>query len=659
MTSAALQSCLSLATEAAILHQGGKLGEAERLYRLILEFHPEHSDALHLLGVLMRQKGEHQAAVDLIEKSINLNPGYAVAHYNLGNALLQMKLPTDALRSYNAAIHLQPTMAAAHSNKGDVLRDLGRLDEALRSYDQAVQWQPELAVALCHRASVLAELVRFDEALDSYHLAILSQPDFSDAFNGRAIVLAKLGRHDEALPQYDKALQINPDFAEAHFNRANSYFAQNRPDEALVDYDKAIEIRPDFAEAFDNRGCALEKLGRLEEALSSHETALRFRPGFAVALNNRGNILCKLNRFEEALSSFDKAIAINPGFFQAVNNRSLALCDLLRHDEALNGFRRAHEIAPGDPDVHFHIGLCHLLLGDYESGWKEHEWRWKRKKSIGNRNFSAPLWLGQETLAEKTILLHAEQGFGDTIQFCRYVQAVASLGATVLLEVPAALRSLLSKLDGVTQLICRTEPLPAFDYHCPLMSLPLAMNTRLDSIPNESPYLTADPNLVSVWSERLGKRTGLRVGLAWSGRIDYANDYRRSMPLSAMSGILNEGAQFISLQQEVRAEDWPALYRHVEIAHFGKHLVDFSETAALIGNMDLVISVDTCIAHLAGAMGKPVWIPLSYKPDWRWLLHRSDSPWYPAAKLFRQSMMGDWNSVIAKMRDRLQDLLIT
>jgi tetratricopeptide (TPR) repeat protein len=335
-------------------------------------------------------------------------------------------------------------------------------------------------------------------------------------------------------------------------------------------------------------------------------------------------------------------------------NRGVTLHDLKRFDEALASYDRAIALRPDDADAHFFRSLSSLVTGDLERGWIEYEWRRKTSAArITSREFSQPLWLGEDDIAGKTVLLHSEQGFGDTIQFCRYARLVAARGAQVVLEVEAPLQELLTGLAGTARVIAKGSPLPDFDFQCPLPSLPLAFKTKLETIPWSPSYLRAPERALLNWDIRLGTKRRPRIGLAWAGNPKHLRDRERSIGLCHLVPLLDLDATFVSLQKEVRAADAEVLEKNANIVHFGEALQDFSDTAALISHLDLVISVDTSIAHLAGALGKPVWVLLTHVPDWRWLLDRDDSPWYPAVRLFRQSDTSEWDSVIASVRDAL------
>jgi hypothetical protein len=385
--------------------------------------------------------------------------------------------------------------------------------------------------------------------------------------------------------------------------------------------------------------------------LSSYEHAITLRSEYAEAYGNRGITLQELNRLDEALDSYNRALALRPDYAEAHYNQGLTLQLLKQFDGALSSYQRAIDIKADYTQAHWNLSLLYLLMGNFDRGWKGYEWRWESTNQ--KRIFPQPLWLGEEALAGKTILLHSEQGLGDTLQFCRYARPVADLGATVILEVPTPLVGLLGKLDGVSQVIAKGAPVPTFDIHCPMMSLPLAFKTELKTIPSPGRYVGADPEKVAQWNNMLGERIQPRIGLAWSGSPTHLHDNSRSIPLSDIVGHLPGGFQYISLQKDIRDTDRKTLELNPQILHFGEQLEDFTDTAALCELMDIVISVDTSVAHLAGAIGRELWVLLPYVPDWRWLLDRDDSPWYPSAKLFRQSKSGDWNSLMKNVERRL------
>ncbi len=620
-----LSKVVSLFAEGLALHQAGRLGDAEEIYNKILARQPDHFDSLHLLGVIFSQRGNHAEAVRQIDFALKTNPN-------------------DCL---------------ALNNRGVALKELKRFEEALASYDRALTMRPDFAEALSNRGVALYELKRFEEALASYDLALAVRPDYAEALSNRGNALKELKRFEEALASYDRALTLRPDYAETLCNRGLTLLELKRFEEALASCDRALMLRPDYPEALSNRGNALRQLKRFEEALASYDRALALRPDYAGALSNRGLILHELERFEEALASCDRALSVRPDHVEALLNRGNALSELRRFDEALASYDRALTLRPDYAEAHLNEALTRLLVGEFEDGWEKHEWRWQTKQHrSARRGFTQPLWTGRENVADKAVLLHAEQGLGDTIQFCRYVPLVAERAARVILEVQRPLHELMSTLCGATQILSRGDPLPDFDMHCPLLSLPLAFGTRFESIPSTTPYLHTPTRTLRHWTTRLGSPDRPRVGICWAGRPNFKGDLSRSIGLSPMLPLVEStDVQFFGLQKDLRAGDTEILRCNPQITHLGDEIETFSDTAAVISSMDLVISSDTSVAHLAGALGKPIWILLQCVPDWRWLLDREDSPWYPTARLFRQDETRDWDSVIARVRAALHDFV--
>jgi predicted TPR repeat methyltransferase len=388
--------------------------------------------------------------------------------------------------------------------------------------------------------------------------------------------------------------------------------------------------------------------------LESYDRAIALRPDYAEAFTNRGIVLAELDRPEEALQSYERAVAIAPDYAEAFYNRGNALRDLCRIEDAAESYERAIALVPEHAAAHWNLADCRLLLGDFARGWQEYEWRWKSALSDdGWRDFQQPLWLGVQPLDGRTILLRQGLGIGDTLLFCRYAKKAAARGARVVLEVQPSLLPLLAALEGVAQVVARGAAVPAFDYHCPLMSLPLAFKTDLATIPAAVPYIRSEPSRVAAWRVKLGDAKKPRVGLVWSGSMLLKND-KRSIALTEMLPLVADWAQWVCLQKEVSDSEAAMLASRPDIRYVGGELNDFADTAALIELMDIVVSVDTAVANLAGAMGKPVWILLPYIPmDWRWMLDREDSLWYPTARLFRQSASREWASVISRVNREL------
>lgn len=500
-----------------------------------------------------------------------------------------------------------------------------------------------------HRNGQLAQ----SQAL--YAQTLEMQPDHAGAMHFLGVIAAQTHDLERAVALIGKSIEINPDDAEAYYNRGLALQELEQPITALQDYDRAITLKPDYAEAYNNCAKILKDLGQMDAALAHYNQAIALKPDFAEAHYNRGVVLGELTQLDAALASYDRAIELRPDYIEAYVNRGSVLQALKQLDAAVRSYDRALALKPDYAEAHWNKGLALLLMGNLHDGWKKYEWRWVSEGAgkADKRVFAEPLWSGTEPLAGKTILLHAEQGLGDTLQFCRYARRVKNLGARVILEVPAPLYRLLETIEGPDQVLARGSALPAFDYQCPLLSLPLAFKTDLISIPAPRRYIGSDPRKVAQWQEKLGARTKPRVGLVWSGSMMLKND-NRSLALADLTTLLSPDYEFVSLQKEVRDADKAALQAHPAIRHFGEALEDFADTAALCELMDVVISVDTSVAHLAGAMGKAVWILLPFVPDWRWLLDRDDSVWYPTARLFRQPVIGDWASGVARVRAELE-----
>ena len=633
----------ALFREAVACQGRGELAQAAHLYERVLAMAPAHFDALHLLGVTRHQAGDHEAAVAHMTRAIAINPSQAAVRSNLGLALEALGRPTEALESHDIALALDSGFAEALNNRGNVLRLLGRAGEALESYDRALAVKPDFPGALNNRGIALRDLNCLHEALASYDQALILNPDYRQALMNRGIALLDMERPAEAVECFDRVIFLDPEDPAAHCNRGNSLQSLNRSGEALASYDRAVELEPAFAEAFNNRGNTLRILDRPHEALESINRALALKPDFVEALNNRGIALRDLDRPREAIESFEKALQIDPVHPDSLCNRGNALQDLRLHDDALASYERALACMPTHAASHWNESLCRLQMGDFGHGLEKYEWRWKTEQKNDVRNFSQPLWLGRESLAGTTILLHAEQGLGDTLLFCRYVPLVSGLGATVVLEVQSPLKSLLATLEGVSRILAKGEPPPAFDFHCPLASLPLAFRTELGKIPAASAYVGCDPRSVARSRRSLGRGTLPNVGIVWKGA-----NAKRAMPVAEMLKVVSHRAQFVSLQADP-SDDEKALLDAHGIRQLSIGARNFSD-APLVQSMDLIITVDTSMAHLAGAMGRPVWVLLSPNPDFRWLLNRADSPWYPSARLFRADFPGDWGSAVDRVK---------
>lgn len=567
-------------------------------------------------ALALHQGGQLAQAQALYDRVLQWQPENFDALHLSGLIALQSKNPARAVELINRALAVNPDHADAHANKGNALRKLGQFESALASYDSAIRLRPDHAETHLNRGIALKELGQYALAVSSYDQAIALNPGLMTVYANRGVALAALDRHESAIASFDHAIGLESRIAYTHLHRGISLHALQRYQEAAASYRQAIALEPANAEAHHNLGISL----------------IQFR------------------QHEAAIASIDQAIALKPGFADAHVSRALAFHEIRQHQAAMADYRQAIALQPKLRIAHRNLSHLHLLLGDYEQGWEEFEWRLRGDDGEDRQGrFSQPLWLGRESLAGKTILLHSEQGLGDTIQFCRYAKLVADLGARVILEIQKPLLKLFANLDGVAKLVSKGGVLPPFQFHCPLMSLPLAFRTRLDNIPAASGYLRADAGKIEAWRARLGNKTKPRVGLVWSGNHLHKNDPNRSIPLTDFTRLLSGDFEFVCLQKDVKEADRQALVAHPEIRRFDAELGDFSDTAALCEQLDLVISVDTSVAHLAGALGKPVWILLPFNPDWRWLLERNDTPWYATAKLYREDRLKGWDDVLTNI----------
>ena len=536
--------------------------------------------------------------------------------------------------------------------------------EALRSSNlesaelylkQALRLQSSNPHVLRLLGVIAAQRRQYSDALKYLNDSLKALPKNSLALSNLGNVFLELKDYSNALDAHDKSIKIDPKYEEAWSNKGNVLSALKRFDEAIAHHDKALSLKPNFIEAWSNKGNVLRELKRFDEAITHYDKALSLNPIYHEAWSNKGVSLYALKRFDEALAHYDKALSLNPSYHEAYYNKGVCLHDLKRFDEAITHYDKALSLKSDYHEASWNKGLSLLIQGDFENGLPLFESRWDSEEvseSSGKRFFNEPTWLGKQSLQGKTILLYVEQGLGDFIQFCRYVKLVADLGAKVVLEVPLPLASLMESLEGVSQLVIKGEGLPFFDYQCPLLSLPLAFKTNIHNIPAPSGYINLDnhTNKIIEWKARLGPKLKSRVGLAWSGNPHHKNDFNRSLLLRDILPFLPNQFEYISLQTEVREVDKLTLDSNPKILNFASHLNDFLDTAALISDLDLVICVDTSVAHLSGALGRKTLVLLPSVPDWRWLLDREDSPWYPSIKLYRQVAIGDWGMVLDKVK---------
>jgi len=672
-----------------------RLQAAEQICRQILAADANHADTLHLLGLIAARTGRHDAAAQLITSAIALRPSDATFHSNLGSIQRDQGKLHAAAESCQRAIELNPDSAAAHYNLGVVLQGQKQLDDAIACFQRAIELKPTYAEAHNNLGTAFLAQGRLADAADCFRRTLELNPGNGAAHFNLGTVLQAQGNLDAAIGQYRRALELDPRLAQPLHNLGTALQAQGKHDEAVEWYRRALQCEPDNPETLNNLGAAFQALGKIDEAVASFGRALRAQPDHAAAHYNLGSVLQTVGKLDEAVACFEQALKLKPGYADAMNNLGKAFDDLGRPHDAIAAYHRALALAPQTPITHSNLGsaltqlrrfddaaacyakaltlnadcgealfgkaILKLLTGDFERGWPEYEWRWKTKK-VPQRDFREPQWDGSP-LQKRTLLLHAEQGFGDTIQFVRYAAVVKRQNpdATVIVECQRPLAKLLAACPGIDQLVAQGDVLSPFDVQAPLLSVPGILKTSLDTIPAEIPYLSADPALVDQWRERLTPLTGLRIGINWRGRPTIRN---RDLPIELFQSLAAlPGVQLVNLQKGATQQELAAMSPGNPPFDLGDDLDaahgPFIDTAAVIMNLDLVISSDTAVPHLAGALGAPVWLALPFVPDWRWLLDRNDSPWYPTMRIFRQPAVGDWAAVFQEIRTALPSLRST
>lgn len=619
------QITIEQATQIAVGHfQAGRLHDAESTCRQILAAQPKHPGALHMLGMIAGQTGRTDSAIDLIRQAIIIAPGIADFHCNLGVLLQSQGQIDQAIACFKRALALKPEFAEAHNNLGAAFAGKGDLDQA---------------IACCRSALAL-------------------KPYDAGAHNNLGNMWKSKGEIDQAIVCYERAVALQPSFAQAHANLGNAWSQKGRIDQAIACYQRALALKPDYAEAHINLGRVLMEKGEVDQAIACYQRALALNPDYPEAHSNLGGAWMRKGQIAQAVYCYQRALALKPNDPDMLNNLGSALIAQRHLVEAEQFLRAAIAAQPDHASAHWNLGLLFLLQGDYERGLPLHEWR-RKVPGLGTRaSLPGTEWDGSD-LAGRRILIHAEQGFGDVIQCVRYVPLIAQRGGKIVLSIPVELMRLMQCLEPIVQLMALNDPLPGYDVHCSIMSLPLMFRTTLQSIPATMPYLIAPQPIVERWRPRLEAAGKRKIGLVWAGAPSHREDQTRSMTLQAFAPLAAaRDVLFICLQKgsaESEARNPPA---GMQLVSLGPELNDYLDTAAVITQLDLVISVDTSVAHLAGALGKPVWVLLKYVPDWRWLLDRQDSPWYPTMRLFRQTTPGEWQTPISQIVNELDAMAL-
>lgn len=602
-------------------HQSGEATKAKDLYQKALDIDPNHFDSLYLLSAIATQQENLEIAINLLIRACTVKPLHADANFNLAVLFERSGKYKESLEKYNCALASDPNHIESLFNRAGVLTKLEQYDEAMTALNELEVIAPSLT-----QANTLKELV--------------------------AKEISKLADLKLFLDLYKKGLE------------------QQKNGEYLISidtFDKALKIISHSAECHHNKGMAYEKLGQFQKAINCYEDAISFKSDSAETHNNLGNVLRELCYSERSINSFKTAIELKPHYPEAFNNMGWALYEQNKFLEAMECFEQALVLRPNFTAAKFNLSYCNLMLGDYANGWINYENR-RPLHAHHTENYNGPYWSGKELVENKTILIYAEQGLGDTIQFCRYIKKLSEKGAKVLFQPQPALLELLKDLDGVDQFIAPGDIFPHYDFHCSVMSLPRAFNTLVNTIPSDIPYLKIDPTKNAFWREKFRDIVGPKIGLVWSGGFRpnqpelWGVNKRRNLSFEQISALNIHGCNFFSLQKGEPAEKelllnkdkyWATsnLYNHTS------ELKNFSDTAALINNLDLIISVDTSTAHLAGALGKSVWILNRFNNCWRWLDKGNKSHWYPTVRLFRQNENGNWDNTIIETKKALESLV--
>ncbi len=678
------QQTAQLLSEALRLHQAGALGQAQSLYEKILALDANHADALHLAGVAQYQGGHYDEAEQHIRRAIERNGTVASYHANLGLVLEAKRQPEAARAEYLRAIQLQSGYAEAYLNLGNLLLAEGRTDEAIEvlkkllalhpdysaghnslgcAYREQGQWtlaanhfhqalrsNPANASAHCNLGVVLRQLGALEDALVCFHNVLRLQPQSVEALNQIGAMLRENGEPLPAVDYHERAVKAASHKAESLVLLAKALGSAGKKDEAIARCREALEEQANFVAAHGEWANLLREQGKIDEAKDVLARALAINSEYAEGYNTLGVIAEGEGQLGEAQRLLEKAIVLKPGFPEAYNNLGITYWSQGRFTEARLAYEQSLAERPSYMEARWNLALAQLIDGDYAEGWRNYEARWQRASAP--RRFPQPLWQG-ESLAGKRILLHSEQGLGDSLQFLRFVPQVIAAGGKVILDVQRRVVPLAQELAGVEAVVAEGQPQPDFDVHCPLMSLPLALGVTLENLPAAVPYLTT-PAEARVRAQRVAwPAEGLRVGLAWNGSAKNALNPTRAIPFAEFAPLFAlAGVHFYSLQMGRGVEQLAQIKN--EVVDLAAYQSDLADAAALVEQLDLVISVDTMVAHLAGALGRPTWTLLPFAPDWRWLREDENCPWYPTMRLFRQPKLGDWTAVVAAVRTELE-----
>jgi tetratricopeptide (TPR) repeat protein len=615
-----IRDVLAVATQYFL---AGRAEESEQLCRQVLTEDPSCADAWRLLGVVTNQAGNYDVAVDCLRRAIQLRPEAAQSHRAMGVALEGQRKLAEAEASYRKSLELNPVYPEAYYSLANTLRDQGRDDESIACYQRALELKP----------------------------------DYASAHTNLGSVLARQGKLHDAVACWRRAWVVSPNSVEAHMNLGNALHQQGDFEGAIEYFRRVVALQPNHALAHSAIGLTLQAQEKLDEAEAAHRRALELAASEAEIHSNLGLTLREQGKAAQAADSYRRALELNPLLAETWSNLGVALHELGELSNAAACFRRSLEIKPENPKSRFNQSRLMLQTGDFYNGWKEYESRWEANHPAVP-TFAKPVWKG-ESVYGKTVLLRAEQGLGDTLQFVRYAALIKKLGANVVVRCQSSLTWVLRSCTGVDQLIGEADDTPHCDFEAFLLSLPHICRTTLATIPAAIPYVFATQSLIDEWRQRLVGVQGFRIGINWHGRAGKRESLQRDIPIELFYSLAHiRGVRLISLQKGAGEDDLKSRGGGMPIIDVGEFDTDhgpFMDTAAVMKNLDLVITSDSAVAHLAGALGVPVWIALPFDSEFRWLLDREDSPWYPTMRLFRQKAAGDWDSVFSAIRDAFEE----
>jgi len=648
--------------------------EAINFFLYSLELAPKNKNTLINLSVVLLEYKKYEQAEDIIDKAISIYPSDEVILSLQARLFEECDRINLAIKVHKKIIDINPKNTESIKIKENLIKKIidniilkyrdNKIEEALSLISEIILLEKENPYIYNIRANIYADQDLKAEALINYKKAIKYKSNYSEAYHNCGVIYEEMGNLEEASFNYKNAIKYSTNNSEAFYNLGNVQKKLNRIEEALENYEKAIELNPKFVEAHFNKGNLLIENKNWKESIVCFQEVINLKIDYAEAYYNLGNVYEELHLFEVALHSYEKAIKYKPKYAQAWTNKGVVLEELRIIDEALVSYDKAIELENDYAPAYHNKALLLLLNGEIKAGFKLYEWRWLIKDNNSQQDkrvFSKPLWLGKEKLNNKIILIHSEQGLGDTIQFCRYIPLLKKIGAKVIFEIQSPLKNLLKNLEGVNYFITSNDPVPFYEFHCPLLSLPLAFNTCLETIPVNIPYLQVSNQLVDKWSQYLGN-SEFKIAICWQGSAQSRLDYGRSFQVALFEKISQiKGVRLISIQKNFGTEQLENLPADITIEKISEDFDNgenaFLDTAAIMKSVDLIITSDTSLSHLAGALGLPNWLLLKRIPDWRWMLDRSDSPWYPNHKLFRQKKIGDWLSVFDEVENEIKLLI--